>query len=248
LRAFEVAIHSKYVDELVAHSHGFATQLCKVAGDEAVRKVVKDGLERAQKAGWDQQHLVRFYIELAFTLGSSFDRDPQYPWIQQYLAPSEIENTQTRACHLFTELSDYQSAVLGPSNSLALAALRRFAEWDGEELRSPVVDVHQGMFALAQRLYPEKAAYLGLSLTASITEIAARDAAVFGLSSNTAVLALGGLMMAFGSGVCTDPLYPWVSRVLNDTLITTPTARLQRLFQKTKHYASAAVEYLVTFT
>ncbi len=246
MRAFEVAIRSKYVDELVAHFHGFAPQLCKVAGDEAVRKAVENGLDRAQKTGWDRQHLVQLYIELMFTLGSSFDTDPQYPYIQQYLGSSEIEDAQTRACHLFEELSDYQSAVFGPSNSQALAALRRFEQWEGEELRSPVVDVQEGMFTLAERLYPEKAAYLGRALTASITEIAARDAATFGLSSNTAVLLLGGLMVAFGAGVCTDPLYPWVSRVLNDPLITTPTARLQRLFQKTRNYASAAAEYLAT--
>lgn len=246
MQVFEAGVRSRYIDELVDHCHRFAPRLCKVAGEEAVRKVVENGLERAQKVGWDQQHLVQLYLELMFVLGSSFDGDPQYPWIQRYLVPSDIEDTHTRACHLFEEFADYQNSVFGPSDSLVLAALQRFGQWGGEELRPPIVDAQQRLLAVAQRLHPEKAAYLGPALTTSITEVASREAAARGLSSDMAVLVLSGLMFAFGSGVCTDPLYPWVSRVLNDPLITTPAARLQRLFQKTRLYASRAAEYLAT--
>ena len=179
-----------------------------------------------------------------FTLGSSFDTDPQYPWIAQHLRPSELEDTQTLACRLYAEFANYQESVAGVANKFALAALQRVVQWQGEELRPPVADLDRAMLTVMRKLYPEKAAYLGAESMAEITQRAAVEATGFGLSPTMGTAILGGMMVAFGSGVCSDPLYPWVSRTLTDPLLASPGARLERLFNKVKTYAANAAEYL----
>ena len=94
------------------------------------------------------------------------------------------------------------------------------------------------------RLYPEKAPWCDALALRSLADRAATHAVAFELPSGTGATTLGMLMLAFGAGVCNDPLYPWIAAVLADGRIDDPQARLARLWRKVGTYAEHAARYL----
>lgn len=77
----------------------------------AVRATVMLALERRHSIGWDEDHLVRLYLDLMMTLGCDFGAQP-----------SEIESPQIQACQLY---GDYEAYRAVRRNRGARSALRR---------------------------------------------------------------------------------------------------------------------------
>lgn len=238
------SVRARYAAELAAHARGFTPRLCEVAGVPAVQKIAALAIERALAVHWDEKHLVRFYLELMLTLGCDFAADPQYPWVCGHLQPSEIEDSHTLACRLYADFDVYCAAVYGPDQRHALAALVRLGGIDFSELSSAASQVHEALRVNLLRLYPEKAPWCDALALRWLADRAATHAVAFELPSGTGATTLGMLMLAFGAGVCNDPLYPWIAAVLADGRIDDPQARLARLWRKVGTYAEHAARYL----
>src|SRR6266849_10193118 len=91
----------KFEDEMLEHLQKFSPQHCKVAGEPAVREVIRKGIETAGKYGFTNRGPLRFYIELMFMFGSYFDSDPQYPWAGTVLKDPEVIDQTIRADRLY---------------------------------------------------------------------------------------------------------------------------------------------------
>jgi hypothetical protein len=195
-------------------------------------------------AGWRDQLLVRFYLDLMITLGADFARDPQYPWVRKHLQPSALEGIHTQAARLYEDLTEYRAAVAGPEQCYALGALHRLHETGPAEWQQAEAGSAAALHACLRRVYPEKAAACGVAELEPLAEHARQQAAAAGLPAGRGSWLLATLMLAFGIGVCRDPMYPWVASVLVDPRIVDPEARAQRLWQETATYAESASRYI----
>jgi hypothetical protein len=237
-------VRGRFAEQLAQHARGYAPKLCEVAGAEAVLRAANLAIARAIAAGWSDQLLVRFYLELMITLGADFPRDPQYPWVQARLQPSQLETPHTRACRLHQDVMDYLARVAGPQQCHAREALRRLVQAGAHEWQTAAGGSGAALHDCLGRLYPEKAAVCSLAQVEALAAQAREQAVAGGLPADRGTWLLGSLMLAFGIGVCRDPFYPWVAAVLDDPRIVDPQARVQRLWQKVGTYATSAAQYL----
>jgi hypothetical protein len=220
-----------FEDEMVAHLRQLAPQHCKAVGEKGLRQVVRTGFERANKYGLTNRGPVRFYLDLMIMLGSDFDTDPQYPWATDLLEDSTMPDQMTRAERLYEKVMDYSAKVFGEGYEQEKAAVRRVGSIKFEDLPSFRAGSASEFVKYTEKVFPEKARYLGELLLSSLAARAKPLSEQYQLDSERGPVVLGGLMFAFGHGVTTDPQFPWVAATLvKDT--QDAVARTQRLFHR----------------
>ncbi|HXD33124.1 MAG TPA: hypothetical protein VN643_18525 [Pyrinomonadaceae bacterium] len=224
LRAFE--------DEMVAHLAEFSPALFNVIKEEQMRDAVRFGLARA--AGEYDLRLrgpIRLYLEMMLLFGSHFDTDPQYPWAGDILRDRDTLEMD-RANQLYEKTLDFIAQVSGRDAVNTRQALNELLvlarSWEKSSSENLVADILQEM----TRVFPQKASYVGREgLTELIHEgIAEAQKYQFPKVRGEAFLVM--MMFAFGHGCSNDPLYPWISRALEDEKIIDPAARAERLEKK----------------
>jgi hypothetical protein len=238
LQALSDAARRRFEDELVAHTREFAPRLFDLRGEACMRGVVRDGMARARTAGFVERGPVRFWVELMLAFGRDWDTDPQLAWARPPLADRESPPL-ARAQALYLAMNDYLDDVEGEGKQFALAALRRVAERDWDDVVAHGAPA--GLLSSIAELYPEKAARVGREGLERIADAAERATVVHGLDQAGAQALLGGLMFGFGYGVLTDPLYPWVGATL---AAADAASRARRLTAKTRTYVQAMLEHL----
>lgn len=230
MKVFEDAALLRFEDEMVAHSEEFSPRLCEVLGDDQLRVALRQAMERAGSYGFTFRGPIRLYIELMFLYGSDFDTDPQYPAIGEILNGSG--NQMQRAEQIFESIIDYHEKVSGEKNinvSQALESLSTFA-------RMPVTINESNFVAeMLQEMnhaFPQKAAYVGEEALTALTHEGRTEARKYDFPTVGGEAMMVVLMFAFGHGCTNDPLYPWMSRTLEDERIKDSAARAKRLEKK----------------
>jgi len=70
------------------------------AGEENVRALVRLGVESAARYRITTSEGLSIYVSLMFLLGTGFDRDPQFPWAAEALAPRAEDDFDSAALRL----------------------------------------------------------------------------------------------------------------------------------------------------
>jgi len=91
-----------------------------------------------------------------------------------------------------------------------------------------------------QTLHPRKCAYAGPEALTNLMQKAQQASTQCGLSVPEGPPLLLALMFAFGSGVLSDPLFPWVAAGLAES--GDAKTRLERLFTRTQTYVRQTLE------
>lgn len=231
MKAFEQVALRPFEDEMVLHSQAFSPRLCEVIGEDQLRVALRRSMNKAGGYGLTNRGPMRLFIEMMFLYGSDFDTDPQYPWAAKILRSTEDQ--MQRAEQLRAATIDYQQKVSGPNATNTRKALAELATMTEQPVMSSSSDLVPTMRREMTRIFPQKVAYVGdRNLTAMIQEaIASAQRYSLPLCGYGTIVAL---MFAFGHGCTADPLYPWISRTLNDDKIIDPTARAKRLEKKSR--------------
>jgi hypothetical protein len=229
MSAFEQAALRLFEDEMVVHSKGFATRLCEVIGDGQLRLAVRSAMARASTYGFTNRGPVQLFIEMTLLCGSGFDTDPQYPAVGECLrAPND---QMQRAEQIHAGFCDYLESVSGPGASNVYRALKELLHLARAPLRLPD-DFVPGILQEMNRIFPQKVAYSGESGLSGLIEEALAEAQLYGFTTVRQQVLIITLKFAFGHGCTDDPLYPWISRTLQDRKIVSPQARAARLEKK----------------
>ena len=225
MEVFEEDARQNFEDEMVEHIKHFSPAHCESIGDDAVREVVKDGIQRAEAYGFTNRGPVRFFIETIFLLGSYFDTDPQYPWAAKILNDIEITDQMERSNLLYEKVVDYMERVMGPDNEYANAAYTQFLNFELGKL--PKLDLqydnaedyfnHDILDYLAF-LYPKKVIYTNedaiKKLIQEALEVAEENFSVADWSASLFTL----MMFFWGHDCFNDRQFPWISNILDDEL------------------------------
>lgn len=106
LRALDDAHLREYEERTVAHVREFFPGECASAGEAVVREGIHEGVLRARSHGFTSERSMTKYVNLMFTFGRHFDRDPRLPWVASILGEDDsAENKIARLYMTGIELS-----------------------------------------------------------------------------------------------------------------------------------------------
>jgi len=235
LKAFE--------DDMVIHLAEFSPPLFKAIKEEQLRKAIRFGMQHAnEEYEVNFKGPVRLYLELMLLLGSHFDTDPQYPWANEILTNTDLDQT-VRAEHLYNSIKEYRSKVNGPKDKYTLEGLENMATFARQPLviedKSFIKDVLDQM----KLIYPQKAKYVRDEQNRVLIRSGIEAAHKYDITNLRAKVLMIILMSAFGHGCCDDPLYVWIANTLTDERITSSDARAKRLENKAATWLNHVLNY-----
>jgi hypothetical protein len=229
--------------ELVKHLVDFTPLHAELLGESGLRGIVRAGVERSRQYGFTRRGPVRFFIELLFMLGWSFDSDPQLTWVKEVLDEPSVAQ-MLRADRLHQLVMHYRDIVGGKRGEIAVRSLRRARQ----ELFAIQPLSGEGLEDAALRrmetVHPEKYEYVGVGALRDLIRMARTQATSYSLTSGEAHGLIIGLMFALGSGVITDPKYPWIKRTLTNAAISDPDRRAERVYSKAMTYLDHVIAHL----
>ena len=238
----EEALHT-FEDSMVAHCFKFAQRHCEAIGQEQVRQVIRLGIERAADYGLTLRGPVRFYIEMMFMFGSSFDNNPQYPWVAEILKDENLPDQMQRADNLFDKVIDYFATVFGANGDYALTAMRKIPAFAKSPLAITPQNFEGEMLAQLKRLYPQKCDYVGDDCLRELIQEANEKAETNQFINTRGIALFAVLMFALGHTFTEDPLFPWVSHTLNDPKLVEPERRAQRMEERMLAYLDQVLKH-----
>jgi hypothetical protein len=103
LKIFEAVAAKDLEQRMVAHSRERFPKQCAVLDEAGLLALVRYGVERAKSYGIVAETDVCKYIDVMFTLGKDFDRDPRYPWAVRTLNDSNLGAPSARISRLSAE-------------------------------------------------------------------------------------------------------------------------------------------------
>lgn len=206
----------------------------KFLGERGIARIINHGRDQARVYGLTAAGHVTLFIDLMLLLGWRFDVDPQLQWAAEVLNDASLP-ADPKAQSLLRMATDYLNLILGPNNEYIDKAQTRLL---GEPLGMlGVEDFMAELKSRLRRVYPEKCHYLGDAAIEDLIRNAAASAARHDLRVPLAVLLFSGMMLMLGSSFDSDPLFGWVTNVLEDKQIKNPDERVERLY-------AAGIDYL----
>lgn len=226
----------RFEDEMLVHLKMFSPRHSKVAGDEAVRQVIRLGVERAGKYGLTNRGPVRFYIELMFMFGSHFDTDPQYPWAASILNKTPAIDQSIRADGLYYATNQYLERVSGANHLYLFQAMRRLQKARIEDFVIAGESLEGGILQGLRTIYPEKCDYVGEFALKHVMRNGFEIAQTYSFTTDKGRVLMTALAFAVGHGFPKDPLCSWIGRRLEDTRRSDPAKRVDDLHSKALLY------------
>jgi hypothetical protein len=240
----EQAALKRFEDEMAVHLRKFAPKHSQVIGEDAVRRVVRIGIERAARYGLTNRGPVRFYLELIFMFGSEFDTDPLLAWAGGCLRDPSVDDQMERADRLYGALLDHLGRVAGPDNAYSIEALRRIDRARPEDYPASAADFEEVALRGLRDLYPQKCDDAGEPALRGVIRRGRELARRYAAEDDLGVALFIALLFALGHGFDHDPLFPWISEALSDPRVADPRRRVTRLHTRMKTYLHEALVYL----
>lgn len=245
IRKEQMAVLEEYAQqgferELVEHVKDFAPKHSAAIGDEAVREVVRLGIERSGNYGFSNRGPVRFYVEMMCMFGSDFDTDPQLPWAESVLKNEAVTDQMEKADALFDKMTEYDEAVTGPEKQYYLKALERLSKVRFEDYN--LTGSFDGELARGLKsIYSQKYESLGKEGIENLIARGKTIAAEHSVTSTRGIALFTALAFMIGHGFANDPFFPWISNTLGEEG-TDPNEKAERVTTKMKLYLDEALK------
>ena len=237
MAAFNKSALRSFEDEMRVHLGEFSPLLAKFAGEAQLRKAIQFGIGQANRYGFSLGGSLRLYLELMLLFGSHFDTDPQYSWLRPYLVGFDGISARGRARLLHWHATVFMGKVYGKAGSHAIQAGERASWINGQALENVGRDLSaQGLGLLAQ-LHPQRWEYLDEASARKLLDQSIADAARYGLANPSGAPLLLCLKFVFGHRVTDDPLYPWVSAILQSGDLDSQ-GKVAQLLQKSQQFVA----------
>lgn len=242
IEAFDAAGKARFETELLPHLKKRYPRPLAGVDDAHINKLISEGARRAGQYGFQARGPVRMFTEFMVVLGHEFDQDPLLYWIQDILRDKEGLDEFEQARRLHLHVSTYLALVYGPKGEHVTKGLEHIAKAPLEELAAVGKAYDSKAIPWLQVLHSRKCVYAGGSALQNLVQAAHLSAGKMGLPEPEGPPLALGLMFAFGSGVLTDPLFPWVAASVAPEAAAQPRARLERLAARSQAYLRQALE------
>lgn len=113
IEPFKAHLREPFVLRAVAHVREHFPAECAALPPEGLVDVVRDGVVRAEKYGFESERDATRFLNLMFTFGRSFDRDPTLGWATRLLARVGRANPASLMNRLYVEGLRHESEGAG---------------------------------------------------------------------------------------------------------------------------------------
>ncbi|MGA2328140.1 MAG: hypothetical protein ABSH05_17820 [Bryobacteraceae bacterium] len=240
MEAFQGAAQASFEAEALEHIRKDYPQAVKGVEETRLKQLISKGAERARGHGFKARGPVRMFLDFLVILGHEFDRDPMLFWVGDILKDREGLDEMVQAARLHLHVTTYLDLVYGRGGEHVGKGLEHIVKALPQELTAVGRSLESSAIPWLQKLHPRKCAYAGATALTNLVQQAQQASARCSLPTPEGPPLLLGLMFAFGSGVLTDPLFPWVAASLEGG--GEPKARLERLTARTQTYLRQALE------
>ncbi len=210
--------------------------------DAALRQMIAAGAERAKTYGFQSRGATGMFLRFQFLLGHEFDKDPLLYWIADILADREGFQEGDQVARLQQHVTDYLELVYGKGGEHTTRGIEHLTKTQPRELAEVGRAYEVKAIPWLQALHARKCAWAGQAAMQELVSRARTVASELNLTEPEGPPLAAGLMFAFGSGVFTDPLFPWVAVTLDPATEPDPRARMERLIARTQGYMRQALE------
>jgi hypothetical protein len=205
-----------------------------IYGEAALTAMVRLGIERAKEHGLQAEPDLQRYLWLMLLFGSHWERDPQIAWAAASLAASATTTPSERITRLWEQAEAWRQRVMGPNDSLYLAALRSIEGKSVEDLCNNSSRSQRDLLIQLAAMYPRRFTEVGEQALYDLTRLAVEACRPFDLLDRWAVVLITELMFLFGAGVMTDPLHPWAAASLKGAETLGIDQKLERVLAAAK--------------
>lgn len=232
---------TQFEDEMVSLFRELAPRRYRLFGEGSIRCAIRLGCITASELGFTRRGSVKLILELAFTHGSSFMKDPLYDWGDTLRASAGDPDEMARAEHLRQSIILYGDMVVGANGVALRRAIHRFhglGFWDSL-VNEPKLE--EAVLTAMREVYPERWSYLGESRLRVF--IGSRRNAGGGAKYVVPQVLLAESWMAYwaGSGFPDDPLFPWARPMNLDSRSSSGEEWAQTLVRFCRRYTEAVM-------
>lgn len=236
---FEAAAIRAFEDRTYKHLQKYFPGHCLLLGEEQMRRVIQQGLQKAQSHDLTAECCIRSYIEFMCLLGSGFDTDPLLPWAAIILNDRVTFGQVERGDRLYDQVwdyidhisQDYRDKSGKPTTARFMGEIRNLRHGHDDILtQSTYPNFAHDLTWKIKTVFPAKCQYVGEQRVRNLIPRGVKSARIYGITTDRGVTLFTMLMFVLGSGFANDPLLPWAQATLNDKRITDQTARVDRLY------------------
>jgi hypothetical protein len=244
-KGFRSAARARFELKMTKHLALRSPFHARVLGDAGMRAAVHFGIERAEARGYTLRGPVRLWLELMFLFGGYFDDDPLLPSAAAPLVVCKDPDRQMPlAEQLHTLACDVLTRISGPGNVHNRNALARLQQLVSSPWTLNVNGLEDQLLSAYAWAHPQKFAVLGEVPHRRLIKAAIGEAHALGVRTPNGIALFPVLAFIVGAGFARDPLYPWISRTLDDPTPIAPDERAARLEQRARIYLRHALANL----
>ena len=238
MQAFEQQAAAQFEARALSHLRRWFPRHALLVGDDALRRLVRLGWQRANAAGLEPECCVLSYLDLMCLMGSGFADDPLLPWAGQVLTGRGDLGAVQRGdllheaawTYIRRIVPDYRDARGEP---VTHRLVQLFREVRGEPRRVPDAQAWPECMAsitdLLSLYFPAKCDVVGASRVMAVGPAALAMAQRHGVASLRGVKLFSVLRFVLGHQFDQDPLLPWVPAALGDASLVDLEDRVDRL-------------------
>jgi len=185
----------------------------RILGDENLNLFLTHQEERAKHYNYVYYDDLKRYALIAFYLGTYFDEDRLYPWVQTIL--QEDESFGVKVDSLMDKFQILSQQTLGKNDIYFLEALEKLEQIREEQIVS--FRTFEDIINTLKYIYPQRVKIIGEVLL--YEEIKAQKEELRRLEMSNSLGAFTYMTVKFmlGSYVLKDPLYSWVGKYIHKT-------------------------------
>jgi len=208
-------VEEEMLEGLIKEFKTMFPKRCRILGDENLNLFLTHQQERAKYYNYLYYDDLKRYAFIAFYLGTYFDEDELYPWVQEIVQENESFGKKVdKLNHEFYIMFD---EVIGEDSCCLQKAFLKLRKVNIENIKT--YKKYGNIINALNYIYPQRMKMIGKknfeeNLTAQKDQWDRYDIHV-ALGASV----YGALVFFLGSKVDKDPLYPWVSKYLNQTLV-----------------------------
>lgn len=107
----------QFEDKMVVHLNKYFSGRCAELGEDGVRETIRYGISQAEKYGIVIESDVSRYINLMFTFGRDFDKDPTLSWAAKILNDHDLIGRRQKMDALYEAAKRHLAATAGKSRT-----------------------------------------------------------------------------------------------------------------------------------
>lgn len=201
-----------YLSELVSYYNEKLPHLQKTLGNEGLRDILRQSVDKARESGFTERGPIRFYIDMLIALGWGVETDPQYPWVEENLHKTRSLSQIERSIELHHQLGNYLNIISGDKSEHIFPVAQRL-----ECLNIDTIEINRKSYindvdGLLHTIFPQKYSYMAKDdRFLLIQEGTKRAYNSYGFESAHHSALIVVMMFLLGHQFDIDPFYQWAN-------------------------------------